>query len=205
MNNGTKVKKMIVLVLLLSLLTTIVDAKQVSSKVTVSGDFFGFGQKIQQVTYIDGSIEYVVSPGILSLLSIDSESLSTVQGYKIYQDGSLADMGKITITDSSYSSRVYITNPYLVQQINAGKYTVSVSEQGEYTVLHSFNCCVTDTTWILGDKVIVDAPSGGYVNLWFKFVKGTTPLPTPPNETVGFEFIFAIVGIIGVFLIRRKL
>ena len=116
-----------------------------------------------------------------------------IQGYKISEGGSIFNNPGATITVSGFNfNQSYGTsvNPYTTGAIPAGIYTITSSVPSGYIV--SYATCTNCTNeefaqkpYVNGSSFTVHAPSGGYVNLWWKYSPIVTPPPPPPSPTLG--------------------
>ncbi|MDO8600099.1 MAG: Ig-like domain-containing protein [bacterium] len=124
---------------------------------------------------------------------------STIQGYKIDSSGAVFSSpgATITVTGSSFNqSYGPITNPYFAQQIPAGNYTVTSSVPTGYTVSYSlcYNCANNAdphpaSSYVADSSVSVNAPAGGYADVWWKYTLQTSGQSivisrTPQTSTV---------------------
>ncbi|MDO8600093.1 MAG: Ser-Thr-rich GPI-anchored membrane family protein [bacterium] len=114
------------------------------------------------------------SDASFSIVGTTSTLKSTIQGYKIDSAGNVFTNPGAIITVSGAVNQTYGTsaNPYFAQQIPAGNYTVSSSVPSGYTVSYSLctNCIDHPaSSYVSGNSVSVNAPSGGYADLWWKY------------------------------------
>ena len=175
--NMNNLKNCLIVMMLLISSIGIASAVTVIDKQLVS-DAGWFGEKIYKLTYDDGSIVYQVDKGLF--LSIANPSAkTTIQGYKIYQDGSVtpASISTIRIAYTEYGSSVqtsYNTNPYIMSGGESGAYLITSSTPDGYAVFHSVAVNTDTFNFVAGNVVNVVAPDGGYVNVWWKYTPITT-------------------------------
>lgn len=107
-------------------------------------------------------------------------AISTIQGYKVLMPGNDPNPNPpagftVRLDDGSPIT----SNPYTYAQIPAGSHTVSVSVPAGWNA--GYTMCINNTNChgnapTAGNSVAVDAPAGGYVDLWWHLTPSSAPL-----------------------------
>ncbi len=132
------------------------------------------------------STEYVYSGPRLIAIERIGPAGGEIRGYKIDAAGVPFNSpgATITVDSSNFGPSV---NPYAAYNLTAGAHTVSSNTPSGYTVSYSIctNCVDHPAgSYVTGTAASVTVPSGGYVDLYWKYTS-TNPPPPPSGSSAG--------------------